>query len=234
MMSRKLGQHHNLSDEDRAQFAALPFVLRRVSASDYLVRESQVPEKCAFVVQGYTYRQKLTVNGERQIVSMQIPGDFIDLQNLFLRQSDHNVQALTNGLVAEIAIPALQRVVLTNPAIGKALWIATLIEASMLREWLLNIGRRGAPARLAHLLCEMAVRMKQVGMPIEDSYELPMTQEQIGDALGLTSVHVNRVLRELDRRGLISRSKRRFHVSDWDGLRQAADFNERYLHLDQC
>lgn len=233
LMIRKLSRHHPLSPEDMREINALPFVLRQTCSSEYLVREGQQPIRCAFLMEGYAYRQKLTSNGERQIIAINLPGDFLDLQNLFLTESDHNVQALTSGIVVEMSLPAMRNLAFRRPAVGKAFWVATLIEASINREWLLNVGRRPAPERLAHLLCEIQVRVARTDASVAVDYELPMTQEQIGDALGLTSVHVNRVLKTLQKQGLINRDRRRLQVVDWPGLRALADFNERYLHLQQ-
>lgn len=230
----KFSTRVDLTDEDRSAIAAMPFKLRTIDQSTYMLREGQQPQRCAFIIDGFAYRQKLTPNGEREIVSILMPGDFIDLQNLFLEESDHDVQALTRITVAEITIPILRELVATRPAIGTALWIDALIEASIHREWLLNIGRRNAKMRLAHLLCEFSARLRASSMAHDDGgYELPMTQEQLGDALGLTPVHVNRVLKSLETDGLITRRKRQIGVSDWRALRDAAEFNERYLHLEQ-
>ena len=230
----KLSTRVELSDADRAAIVALPFKLRTIDQSTYMLREGQRPLRCAFVLSGFAYRQKLTPDGEREIVSILMPGDFIDLQNLFLEESDHDVQALTRITVAEIAISTLREIVATYPAIASAFWIEALIEASIHREWLLNIGRRNAKMRLAHLLCEFSARLRSsAGAQADGSYELPMTQEQLGDALGLTPVHVNRVLRALETDGLITRRKRQIGVVDWHKLRDAAEFNERYLHLNQ-
>ena len=113
------------------------------------------------------------------------------------------------------------------------MWIDALVESSIHREWLLNVGRRNARSRLAHLLCEFSVRFQKSTIADAMAYELPMTQEQLGDALGLTPVHVNRVLKSLETDGLIARKKRQVSVIDWPRLRDAAEFNERYLHLGQ-
>lgn len=228
---RSLSRHAGIGDADRAAIAALPLVHREIAASAYIVREGQQPRRCGFLLEGFTYRQKLTLGGGRSIVSIQVPGDFIDLQNLFLDESDHDLLALTAIVVAEAAIDDLRALVATRPAIGKALWKAGLIEASIHREWMLNVGRRDAQARLAHLLCETSARLEAAGIARDQTYELPMTQEQLGDALGLTSVHVNRVMKVLEREGLIRRRKREVAIADWQRLRRVAEFNERYLHL---
>ncbi|WP_380782336.1 Crp/Fnr family transcriptional regulator [Sphingomonas sp. R86520] len=229
---RKFSSRVSMSAGDRAQIAALPFKLRTIDASTYMLREGQHPTRCAFIVAGLAYRQKLTPNGEREIVSIVMPGEFVDLQNLFLDESDHDIQALTRLTLAEIPINALRDLILACPPAGHALWVDALIESSIHREWLLNIGRRNARTRLAHLLCEFSVRFR-TSAGADMAYELPMTQEQLGDALGLTPVHVNRVLKSLETAGLIARKKRQVSVMDWAGLRDTAEFNERYLHLSQ-
>ena len=220
-----------LSEADRTAIRALPYTHRQIEPSTYLVREGTQRTRCAFLLSGFCYRQKLTSDGARQIVSVEIPGDFIDLQHIFLDETDHNVQALTRSNVAEIDAAALRTLALTRPAIGAALWTEMLISASIFREWIVNVGRRDAHSRVGHLLCELAVRLDLATGAKDRLYDLPMTQEQVGDAVGLTPVHVNRVLRALTQRGLISRDRRQIAILNWDALRDASDFNPRYLHL---
>lgn len=230
---RKFASRVAMSAADRAHVSTLPFKLRTIDASTYVLREGQRATRCAFIVEGLAYRQKLTPNGEREIVSILMPGDFVDLQNLFLDESDHDIQALTRVTMAEIPIAAMRKLITASPSASQALWVDALVESSIHREWLLNIGRRNARSRLAHLLCEFTVRFEKSALGADIAYELPMTQEQLGDALGLTPVHVNRVLKSLETDRLISRKKRQVSVIDWAGLRDAAEFNERYLHLNQ-
>ena len=225
-----LERRYRLDDGARAALRRLVLDIRALPASTYLVREGQVPVRCAFLLEGYSYRQKLAVGGDRALVALQVPGDFVDLQNLFLPESDHDVQTLTPCVVAEFAILDLQALVGDHRCINRAMWLAVLIEASIGREWLLSVGRRNARARLSHLLCEISSRAEAVGLSQGLTYTLPMTQEQLGDALGLTAVHVNRVLKSLETDGLIRRRKREVTISDWAGLRRAADFSERSLH----
>ena len=194
------------------------------------MREGDRPERCAVLLSGYAFRHKLTGEGARQIMAIHIPGDALDFQNLFLAESDHNVQMLTRGLVAEIAVPLIQELALTNQEVGRAIHVSTLVEASIFREWALNIGRRDARSRIAHLLCEFAYRLTTYGLQPSGTYELPMTQEQLADATGLTAVHVNRVLQTLQREGLIDRDRRMIRFPSWERLRDVADFNPRYLH----
>jgi CRP-like cAMP-binding protein len=221
-----------LPEEDRQAVLALPYTLRTLEASTYTVREADLPNVCAVLISGFAYRQKLTGDGSRQIVALQIPGDALDFQHLFLNDSDHNVQMLTRGDVAMIPREALQHIARSRPAVGHAILVKILVEASIFREWVLNVGRRESRARLAHLLCELAIRLDTEGLAQDYGYELPMTQEQLADALGLTPVHVNRTLKVLEAEGLITRNKRSIRFPDWERMRGVGDFNQRYLHLE--
>ncbi|MES2988108.1 MAG: Crp/Fnr family transcriptional regulator [Pseudomonadota bacterium] len=228
----KLALRARIDAGDRAAVMALGWKRRTVTASSYVVREGRPPLRCGFILEGFAYRQKLALDGAREIVAILVPGDLIDLQNLYFTQSDHDVVALTQLLIAEVPIVELRALVAGRPAVAAAMWTDTLVEASIYREWLLNIGRRAARTRLAHLLCEFQARLHAVARSEDMEYELPMTQEQLGDTMGLTPVHVNRVLKLLEQDGLVARNKRQIKVLDWDRLRAAADFNDRYLHLD--
>jgi CRP-like cAMP-binding protein len=230
-LARNLEAHTLLNAADRKALLTLPYKLRTLEAATYLVREGDPPQRCCVVITGLAFRQKSTGDGQRQIIGLQVPGDAIDFQNLFLDVSDHNVQMLTRGTVAEVPRSAFQDIVLARPGVARAILVATLIEASIFREWILNIGRRDARGRLAHLLYEFGVRLEALGMASDHGYELPMTQEQLADATGLTSVHVNRVLKSLEMEGLITRNRRNISFPDWRRLREVGDFNARYLHL---
>jgi CRP-like cAMP-binding protein len=227
---KKLKTHHELGPEDHEALLGLPFKLRTLDPQSYTIREGDRPDKCAVLLSGYAVRHKLTGDGSRQILAIHIPGEPLDFQNMFLGESDHNVQMLTRGLVAEIPRAPLEALVLANQNVGRAVLIFTLIEASIFREWTLNIGRRDARSRIAHLLCEFAYRLTERGLSPNGLYELPMTQEQLADATGLTAVHVNRVLQGLQREGLIQRDRRMVQFVSWERMQDVADFNPRYLH----
>ena len=207
-------------------------ITREFEPGRYLLREGDQPKYCSFLKTGYVYRHKIVADGGRQIVSIHIPGDFVDVQNILLGQSDHNIQALTLTTMIMVPIEELVAVATAHPLIAKALWRETLIEASMMREWIANVGRRNARARTAHMLCEVAIRREKAGLGSRETFDLPMTQEQLGDTLGLTAAHVNRTLKALEKEGLITRSKRSVTVADWRGLQRAGDFSAGYLHLD--
>ena len=228
----RLARLSSLDDADREKLMALPHTLRTVGPSTHLVRDGDRAEACWLLLSGFAYRYKITGEGARQIVSIHIPGEFVDLQNSLLTVADHSVQTLSEAEVAVVPRQALRDLVLANPAIARALWVDTLIDASIFREWVVNVGRRHSRARVAHLLCELCLRLEAAGLSRGRRYELPMTQEQLADAVGLTSVHVNRVLKQLAEEGLIRRDRRSIIIEDWNRMRDTGDFNERYLHHD--
>jgi CRP-like cAMP-binding protein len=229
---RELQRYARLDEDDVREIVGLPARLRRLDAGSYLVREGDIPTYCCILIEGFAYRQKVTGQGARQILAVCVPGDAIDFQNMFLDVSDHAVQTLTGALVADIPREELQRLTLTRPAIGSAVMHMTLVEASILREWVVNVGRRDSRERIAHVLCEFAVRLEARGLASEkEGFELPMTQEQLADATSLTPVHVNRVLKALEAEGLIERKRRNIRFVDWRALQDAGDFTRGYLHI---
>jgi CRP-like cAMP-binding protein len=232
VMVRRLDRRSPLSDGDRQALLGLQHNVRRLPAGAHIIRDGDRPEQCTLLLSGFAYRYKITGDGARQIISIHMAGEFLDLQNIFLHVSDHSVQTLTEVELAVVPQAAVEELTLTRPAIGKAMWIDTLIDASIFREWVVNVGRRDSRARVAHILCEFSLRLEAAGLARNHRYELPMTQEQLADAVGLTSVHVNRVLRQLAEEGLISRDRRSIVIEDWPRMREAGDFNERYLHHD--
>ncbi|HEX2763637.1 MAG TPA: Crp/Fnr family transcriptional regulator [Allosphingosinicella sp.] len=228
---RKLSYCRAFDPDDREALLGLPHEVRKIEAASYLVREGDQPTRCAVMISGFVYRHKIVASGGRQILSFNMRGDMVDIQNSFLGVADHNVQALTACEVAYIPCNALKELAFERPAIGEAMWFDSLVEASIFREWIANVGRRDARTRIAHVLCEFALRLEAAGLGTHANWELPMTQEQIADVVGLTSVHVNRTLRVLEQEGLIKRDRRAVWVSDWKALAEAGDFQSRYLHL---
>ena len=194
------------------------------------MHEGEQATECCVLLKGYAFRQKLVRDGARQIISIHIPSEFLDLQNCLLGVADHSVQSLNPSKVAVIPRGALMELISSYPTVARAMWIDTLIDASIFREWVVNVGRRDSRARIAHLLCELARRLELCGIGAEGCYEFPLTQEQLADCTGLTPVHTNRTLQGLRRDGLISLNARTLQVHDWAGLRAAGEFDERYLH----
>lgn len=209
----------------------LPHQIRTMRAHQYIVREQERPRECCVLLEGYAIRHKTTGNGDRQIFSIHLPGDFVDLHNSLLRLADHSIEALTAATGAFIPIEAIKEIAFSRPHVGLAMWYETLVDASIFREWTLNVGRRDALTRTAHMMCEFAVRMEAAGMGDRDAFELPMTQADLADALGLTAIHLNRRLKVLREEGLIAYTKRAVKILDFPRLAQMGDFDPRYLHL---
>ena len=231
-MVSRLAYHRPLSANDRAALLALPHTLRTFERNHYVVREYERATHSCVLLRGYAVRTKVVVGGGRQICSVHMKGEIVDLQNSLLGKADHSVQMLTAGQVAMIPREALEQIAFERPDVGKAMWIDTLVDASIFREWIANVGRRDARTRVAHLMCELALRLKVAGLGQQTNYEVPMTQEQIADATGLTPVHVNRTIKGLEAEALIERSNPRFiTIGDWKKLAEAGDFDSNYLHL---
>lgn len=229
-LARKLAALGKLDKRDREALQSLPCTLQKVGAGHQLVREGTQPSDCCLLVSGYACRYKVTPRGGRQIVSFHIAGDVIDLQHLHLAVADHSVQTITGAEVAWIPKAKLRALTAQRPALAEALWRDTLIDASIFREWVLNLGRRDARSRVAHMLCEFAVRCEAAGLGRAASFEWPITQEQIADATGLTPVHVNRTMRALSAEGCIEGRGGRYRVQDWPALISVGEFEKSYLH----
>jgi CRP-like cAMP-binding protein len=180
---------------------ALPYQIHRVRAGEYIVRDGDRPTRSCLLISGFAFRQKLVADGGRSISAIHMRGDMVDLQNSLLGVADHSVQALTNCSVAFIPREAVKALAFAHPNVGMAMWCDTLVDASIFREWIANIARRNAASRIAHLLCEFGVRFEAAGLAEKLAYELPMTQDQLADCTGLTSVHVNRTLKSLEESG---------------------------------
>jgi CRP-like cAMP-binding protein len=227
----KLETRAPLSEEDRDALNALYADPREIGARRSLIREGDRPDHVHLMVEGWSARYKLLPDGARQITAFLIPGDFCDLHITILGEMDHGIATLTRSKVA--FIPRAQMDALTQrPSLLKAFWWSTLVDEAILRSWIVNIGRRHAFEAIGHLICELYVRMKNVGLVEDHRFELPLTQEEIGDALGLTSVHVNRVLQRLRSDDLISFRQGLLTIHDYRGLEKASGFNPNYLHMD--
>ncbi len=230
---RKLGYWQKLDADDRAALLALPHTVKRLEQHHYIIRDRDKAAFSCVLLSGFAVRHKIVGGGYRQICAIHMKGEMVDLQNSILGTADHSVQMLTAGQIAMIPREEIVRIAYERPAIGRAMWYDTLVDGSIFREWIANVGRRDARARVAHLLCEFALRLKVAGLGGEEGYQLPMTQEQLGDATGLTSVHINRTIKQLEAEGLIDRvSPRSITIGDWKKLADVGDFDSHYLQLD--
>ncbi|MBC9033823.1 Crp/Fnr family transcriptional regulator [Sphingomonas sp. JC676] len=231
-MLERLERHRQFDAEDRTAVLALPYTVRKLRPHEHLIREGEPAENSCLLRSGFLCRHKIIAAGHRQIVSVHMAGDMVNMQNSLLKTADHNVQALTEAEVVLISGRAIIELATARPNVAIAMWLDTLIDGSIFREWIANVGRRDARSKTAHILCEFALRQERAGLAARSRYDLPMTQEQLGDALGLTPVHVNRTLKALEQAGLISRNRRSVTISDWDALRVAGDFDPAYLYLE--
>jgi len=182
-------------------------------------------------MEGFAYRYKIVEDGRRQIMAFLIPGDFCDLHVAILGRMDHNIGTAGGCSVVEIPRATIDELTANHPRITRALWWATLADEGTLREWLVNMGQREADKQMAHLFCELLVRLQVVGCASRDSFAFPISQADLADTLGITTVHVNRVLRELRGRGLIQWKSRRIFIPDVERLKDFSEFNPNYLHL---
>ena len=226
----KLETRAPLCDEDREALHALYDDCRDIGARRNLIREGDRPDHVVLMIEGWAARYKLLPDGARQITAFLIPGDFCDLHVTLLGEMDHGITTLTRSKVA--FVPRQRMDALTErPSLAKAFWWATLVDSAVLRAWIVNIGRRDAFEAIGHLICELYVRMKNIGLVNGHRFEVPLTQEEIADALGLTSVHVNRVLQRLRAEDLISFSHGMLTIHDYRRLEEASGFDANYLHI---
>ena len=205
--------------------------VRHIGPREDIVRDGERPAEASLILEGFACRYKLMPSGKRQIMAFQIAGDVVDLHSLLLREMDHAVGALTSCRVALIPHGALFELMDRHPTLARALWRDTLVDSAIFRAWMMGIGRRSAYARIAHLLCEVRVRMNAVGLVQGDSFDFPVTQADLGDSLGLSVVHVNRVLQALRGDGLITLKGRVLTIHHWERLKEAGEFEASYLHL---
>lgn len=228
---RKLDTESTLTPEEKAAICALPLRNRPFSKGKDLVRQGDHPTEACLIVEGVVCRYKFLGGGRRQILSVHVPGDMPDLQSLYLETMDHGLSGLTAGRAAFIPHAALRVLIQTWPNVGAALWRDTLVDASIFRDGMAGLGRRSARERVAHLLCELAVRLKALDLIAEPTFMLPLTQNELADALGVSNVHINRVLQGLRADGLIRSHGRQIVIEDWTALCAAGDFDVAYLHM---
>jgi CRP-like cAMP-binding protein len=196
-----------------------------------VIREGDRPTRCFVLLEGFACTSAVTGDGKRQIMAFHVPGDIPDLQSLHLEVLDNSVGTISPCKVGFIQHETLHDLCKRHPRITIALWRETLVDASTCRHWMVGMGQRAAYVQMAHLLCELVVRLRAVGLAEDYRCQLPITQTEFADALGLSTVHVNRVLQALRANGLIVLKGDTLMVPDWEKLKQAGDFDRTYLHL---
>lgn len=226
----KLERFAALDDTDRAALAHLSEDVRDIGGGD-LIGEGERPDDVLLLVEGWACRYTLLPDGKRQITAFLIPGDLCDVHIFVLAQMDHSIGLLCPARVAFIPGQLMLDTMDRHPRIARALWWATLVDEAVLREWLVNLGRREPFERVAHLLCELWLRMRNVGLVSPaDRLDLPVTQAELADAMGLTTATVNRVLQRLRAKDLISLQEGQLTLLDAERLMAVSDFDASYLH----
>ena len=220
----------DLSDEDIKAIEALPITVRDYPAERVVVRDGERATDCCLIADGFCMRSKTIADGKRQILSIHIPGEIPDLMSLFLHVMDHDLSTLTPCRLGFIKHETLQKLHRSRPNVAEIFWRDTLVDAAMFREWIVNVGQRPAPARLAHVIIELRERLRVIGRVNGNVFEMPLTQEQIGEALGITAVHANRVIKQLRQDGIVELHRGRVTLLNEEKLLQLAGFDGRYLH----
>ena len=230
---RKLSAFGDLNNTEIALLDELTASVRTTTAKRAIISDGERPESVHLIVHGWAARVRILPGGARQITAFLIPGDFCDLHAKILGHMDHSIVALTSCSVAWVPSDKLDELTAEHTGLTRALWWGTLLDESIVRNWVVNIGQRDAYARIANLLCEMHARMSIVGLVEADRLDFPVTQEELGNATGVTAVHVNRTLQRLRAAELIELSARSLKIVNYTGLAQAGGFDPSYLHLNR-
>jgi CRP-like cAMP-binding protein len=227
----KLERRDHISDQERRVLEGAPSITQIVPANRDLVREGETLEFSCMLLDGWAGRCKMMSDGQRSITAVHISGDFIDLHSLLLKPMDHTVTTLTNCRVALVPHEYLRNITDNHPHLARMLWLDTLLDAAIHREWLAVMGRRSALGKLAHLLCELYMRLEIVGLASGHRLPMPLTQGVLADVLGLSPVHVNRTVQDLRREQVVHWSTGDVQIKHWDRLVEIAEFDPVYLNL---
>ncbi|ACL62230.1 Crp/Fnr family transcriptional regulator [Methylobacterium nodulans] len=232
-LTRKLEHFVRLSSEDKAALDRLASEqLRGFGPHANIIHEGQPPKVMRLMLSGWACRYKLLEDGGRQIVGLFLPGDFCDVSVFILREMDHSIAAMTDVTLAQISAETFNEIAFAQPRIMYALWWESLVREAIQREWIVSLGRRDTDERIAHLFCELFIRLRCVGLTSGVSIELPMTQSDLSDIVGVSAVHVNRTLQTLRANGLVILKGKTLTIPNLNALMDAAQFNTNYLHLD--
>jgi CRP-like cAMP-binding protein len=229
---RKLENFARLSASDKAVLQEVAAQdVRSVGARHDIAHEGDRPHSASLLLTGFAARYKLLEDGRRQIIALLVPGDLCDLRMSVFARRDHSIGALVPSKVAQIPEADARRLLSHSARLERALTWNSLLDEAISREWTVNLGRRNALERLAHLFCELHCRLRAVGLATNHACEAPLTQAELADTVGISDVHVNRTLMELRNRGLITLQGKSLTIHDMDGLRELALFDPGYLHL---
>lgn len=229
----KLEHHDVVSPEEKRVLESMISRVREFRADEDIVSQGSRLTESNLLLEGFAARYKILMNGRRQITALHVIGDFVDLHSHLLKRLDHGVIALTPCQVAVVSHENIRRITETHPHLTRLLWLSTLVDSATHREWLVAMGRRSALGHFAHLICEVFLRLQVVQRVDNYSFQFPVTQAELGDTLGISTVHVNRVVQELRTERLITWQGDVVTILDWDRLIQVADFDPTYLYLER-
>ena len=229
----KLRLRDQISAEEERVIRGMFTDVRDFPADRVVVRRGQDLKESLLLLDGWVARTKDLRDGGRQISELAFTGDFTDLHAFTLKRLDHNIATITPCRLAIAPHERIRETLGSHPHLARVYWLMTNIDAAIHREWTVSLGRRSAQSRMAHLFCETLERLKVVGLAEDDSYDFPLTQQEFGECLGLTSVHVNRTLQSLRRSGLIQVENRRATILDLPGLKALGEFDPDYLYLEK-
>ncbi|CAM3107289.1 HTH crp-type domain-containing protein [Sphingomonas antarctica] len=219
-----------LSDGELAALEASVDAIVEFPARQIIVPHGKRVETCMLLLEGFMTRYMDGADGERQLVALHVPGDFVDLHSFPLRVLDHDVGSMTPVKVARFTHEAIERLIVEFPNLARQMWFSTLLDAAMHREWIFRLGRLGASGRVAHLFAETERRLRMVGLSEGRSFALPLQQSDIASACGITPVHTNRVLRDLRERNVVTFSRGTVRILDLAQLHREAEFDDGYLY----
>jgi CRP-like cAMP-binding protein len=220
-----------VSDAARVALGGLPLRVRQLEKGEDAARDGDRSSECCLLLGGFMHRYKILPDGDRQILSFHVTGDVPDLQSLYLHTMDHSLAATVKSTVAFVRHDHLQELFHEHRVLLDLMWRETLIDAAAFRMWLVVLGRQPAPRRLAHLCCELFVRLRAVGLADANSCSVPLTQQHLADALGLSLVHTNRTLQQLRAENLLEFGSSQLIILDWAKLKETAQFDPGYLHF---
>ena len=229
---RQLRRRVDISPDEERAIRGVVAETRRVPADQILVRSGDPLNSSLILLDGWLARSKDLAGGERQMTEIHIAGDFADLHGFTLKRLDHDVLTLSDCLVGVVPHERLLDLTERYPRLARIYWFSTNVDAAITRELALSLGRRSAISRMAHLFCELHVRLEAVGRAGSGAFEFPLTQRELSECLGLTVVHANRTIQQLRRRGLVALENRQLKILNWGGLKGVAEFDPPYLYLD--
>ncbi|MDU0364330.1 Crp/Fnr family transcriptional regulator [Rhizobium sp. 25PS6] len=233
-LTMKLEQFIRFEQLDRQRLdRLLSFPTKTFARGDVIIEEGKEVRNIHLLLTGLAARAKVLADGRRQIMAFLVPGDLCDVEVFVLRAMDHNIVAMTDTTCVLIPAEVIEGLLTESSNITKALWWGTMVDSGILREWIIDHGRRGAREQIAHMFYEMLIRHRIVGETTDDSFSFPITQDDLADATGLTPPHVNKTLQELRAAGLIEFKNKVLTVLDAQRLRNAANYESGYLHLNR-